>query len=474
MPPIKLFNTLGRRLQTLKSLKDGEVSLYTCGPTVYSYYHIGNLRNAVFNDTLRRMLEANDLKVKHVMNITDVGHLVSDGDDGEDKLEKGAKHEGRTVWEVAEAYILAFKADMAELNVLPPNGYKDGYARATDFIEEQLAIIKILVDKDFAYKTEQAIYFDTTKLGDYGKLTGQDVSEKETAARADVVSDSHKRQPADFALWFFATGRFKNHEMRWDSPWGEGFPGWHLECSAIIHATLGEPIDIHTGGVDLIGTHHTNEIAQTEAAFGTDLAHYWVHNEHLLVEGQKMSKSLKNDYTLDDIRQRGIDPLALRLLYLQAHYRSQMNFSWEALSGAQTFLQKLRAWADLIHQPDLGHAKGASTDYEAAYSEVLSHVNNDLNTADALAVVAKLVDEAEQVGVDIAKLKQLLGRVDDLLGLNLAKRPDLSKALKDKLTDRQTARDKRDWATADRLRDELAKDGVEINDTPHGQVWSRS
>ncbi|HSX16031.1 MAG TPA: cysteine--tRNA ligase, partial [Candidatus Saccharimonadales bacterium] len=259
--PMNLYNTLSRKVEALKPIKDGEVSLYTCGPTVYNYYHIGNLRNAVFNDTLRRTLVASGLDVKHVMNITDVGHLVSDADEGEDKLEKGAAREGKTVWEVAEHYTDAFKADMAAMNVLPPSvnpgrekNSTDPYARATDFIPEQIEMVQKLLDGGFAYQTKQAIYFDVTKLPSYGELSGQKLADKEVAARSDVVTDPEKHHPYDFAVWFFAVGHFADHTMRWDSPWGEGFPGWHLECSAIIHATLGDPIDIHTGGVDHIGT----------------------------------------------------------------------------------------------------------------------------------------------------------------------------------------------------------------------------
>jgi cysteinyl-tRNA synthetase len=263
---VKLHNTLGRQTEDFKPLGD-EVKLYSCGPTVYSYYHIGNLRNAVFNDTLRRALEANGYKVKQVMNITDVGHLDSDTDEGEDKLQAGAKHENKSVWELANFYTEAFKQDMADLNILPPNGYSGSagpYAKATDFIDQQIEIIKILLDKGFAYQTEEAIYFDVAKLSSYGELSGQKLADKEVGARREVVKDPHKRSPQDFSLWFFTTGRFANHEMHWPSPWGDGFPGWHLECSAIIHATLGEPIDIHTGGVDHIGTHHPNEMLKTE------------------------------------------------------------------------------------------------------------------------------------------------------------------------------------------------------------------
>lgn len=475
---MRFYNTLTREVEEFKPITPEEVKLYACGPTVYSFYHIGNLRNAVFNDTLRRSLEMSGYRVNQVMNITDVGHLVSDGDEGEDKLQKGAKAEGKSVWEVAHQYTQAFKDDMKMLNVLPPNGYsspkyRDSYARATEFIDQQIAIIKALIDKHFAYQTKQAIYFDVTKLGDYGKLTGQKLSDKEVAARREVVTDKNKRSPQDFGLWFLTVGRFAGHDMHWPSPWGDGFPGWHLECSAIIHATLGDPIDIHTGAVDLIGTHHTNEMAQTKAAFGHKLANYWIHNEYLLVDGQKMSKSLKNDYTLRDITGKKYDPLALRLLCLQSHYRSQMNFSWEALEGAQVFLNRLRVWADLVFQPSLGHKKDVGSKYPAAMASIKQALDHDLNTPKALAVLSDLSAEAERSGVDIDELKPLLKELDKLFGLSLSGRSDIDELAKKLIAVREEARTNGDWAKADKLRVKLAQQGIDLNDTPHGAVWSQ-
>lgn len=284
---MQLYNTLTRSLMKLRPLRVGVISLYSCGPTVYAYAHIGNLRKFIFDDTLRRTLEAAGYEVHHVMNITDVGHLTSDADEGDDKLETGAKREGRTVWEVAAVYTEAFEADMEQINVRPPH---DGYAKATDYIEQQIEMVRLLLERGHAYQTEQAIYFDVTTAPDYGELSGQRLSDKEVGARSDVVTDPNKRHPSDFAVWFFAVGHFTGHTMRWATPWGEGFPGWHLECSAIIHATLGDPIDIHTGGVDHIGTHHPNEMAQTQGAFGHHLANIWAHSEFVLVDGAKMSK----------------------------------------------------------------------------------------------------------------------------------------------------------------------------------------
>lgn len=465
---MQLHNTLTRTTETFNPIQKGLVTLYTCGPTVYNYYHIGNLRNAVFNDTLRRSLSLNGYDIKHVMNITDVGHLVSDADTGEDKLEKGAKAENKTVYEVAKHYTEAFKRDMAKLNVLPPNAYKsekyhDTYARATDFIKEQLEMVTILIDKGFAYQTDQAIYFDVQKLPDYGRLSGQKLADKETAARAQVVTDPAKHHPQDFAVWFFTVGRYADHSMHWPSPWGDGFPGWHLECSAIIHATLGDPIDIHTGGVDHIGTHHPNEMAQTEAAFGNQLANYWVHNEFILVNGAKMAKSKGNAYTLSQITAHGIPPLALRLLYLEAHYRTELNFSWESLTAAKNTLLGLYAWAALIHQPGVN---------EAASGEAAKHIMEgiDASLADDLDTPVALAKLHEFIAA-FGPTSQLLSYLDDAFGLSLSSVKPLPKASVELVTKREKARIAKDWKLSDKLRGELETAGVGVEDTPQGPRW---
>lgn len=461
---MKLFNTLGRRLEEFKPLDEHAVKLYTCGPTVYDYSHIGNLRAYVFDDTLRRTLEAKGYRVKHVMNITDVGHLVSDDDEGEDKLEKGASRENKSVEEIADHYIQLFLDDTARLNILRPNGYTskvENYARATDFIDEQIDLVQKLIDKGIGYITEQAIYFDVSRLSDYGKLTGQDLSDKEVAVRAEVVSDPHKKHPQDFALWFFTVGRFEHHSLRWPSPWGEGFPGWHLECSAIIHTALGETIDIHTGGVDHIGTHHTNEIAQTEAGYDKQLSNFWVHNEHLLVDGKKMSKSLGNYTTLKDITNKGYSPIALRLLLLQSHYRSQANFTWESLDSAAAYLRKIEAWADLSFQ------KPADTPAELL-EDIKQAMFDDLNSPKALARLSVVINDQTS-----APSRQILENLDKLFGLGLADRQDINDELKQVIKDREAARQSQDWAESDRLRDRLKQAGIEINDSAQGPIWSR-
>ncbi len=477
---MRLFNTLSRSVEKFTPISPGHASLYTCGPTVYNYYHIGNLRNAVFNDMLRRALESTDYQVKHVMNITDVGHLVSDADEGEDKLETGAKREGKTVWEVAEHYTQAFKSDMAAMNVQPPNGYEsakyhDTYARATEFIADQIDMVATLLEKGFAYQTKQAIYFDVAKLPEYGAITGQKLADKENAARIEVVTDPDKHSPHDFAVWFFAVEHFEDHTMQWDSPWGSGFPGWHLECSAIIHSTLGDPIDIHTGGVDHIGTHHPNEMAQTQAAFGHPLANYWLHNEFILVDGTKMSKSKGNSYTLREVTKRGFNPLAYRLLILQAHYRSELNFTWESLEAAQNTLINLYAFADLKHQPNLSELRLGDSDITDLLGRISAALADDLNTSSALAELFNYATSlAPGMKLDAEDFEELLSGLDRLLGLSLNTRPDITPEQTDLITARETAREAKDWPGADKLRNQLRKHNIELSDTPNGPRWRRS
>lgn len=476
---MRLYNTATRQVEDFQPIQSGEAKLYTCGPTVYDYAQIGNLRAFVFDDTLRRVLAANGLNVRHVMNITDVGHLVSDEDEGEDKLEKGAHRENKTVWQVAEFYIEAFLNDVRSLNILEPNAYHGPhgvYARATDFVEQQIKLVKLLFEKGYAYQTEQAVYFDVSKLSDYGKLTGQKLTDKEVGAREDVVTDKQKHHPQDFALWFFAVGRFANHSMRWPSPWGEGFPGWHLECSAIIHATLGEPIDIHTGGVDHIGTHHTNEIAQTEAAYDSKLSNFWVHNEHLLVDGQKMSKSKGNFVTLTDIIEKGFDPLALRFLFLQSHYRSQTNFSWDSLTAAAKKLDDLRAFADLRFQTNQQADKLGGDYFTGQREAILAKLSNDLATPASLALLENIVSKITSNGLNqdnLIEFQEFIKFLDEVLGLELTSSEDIGDQQKQLVQQRESARRNSNWTDADSLRDKLLDQQIEINDTPAGPLWRR-
>ena len=478
---MQVYNTLTRTLETFTPLDGNTVKLYTCGPTVYNYYHIGNLRNAVFNDTLRRTLTISGYDVQHLMNITDVGHLVSDADEGEDKLEKGAAREGKTVWEVAAHYTDAFENDMAAMHVLPPNAYQsekygDTYARATEFVDQQLEMVRLLIDKGFAYVTEQAIYFDVAKLPDYGVLTGQRLGDKENAARSEVVSDDQKRSPYDFAVWFFTVGRYEGHSMHWPSPWGDGFPGWHLECSAIIHSVLGDPIDIHTGGIDHIGTHHPNEMAQTEAAFGHELSKYWLHNDFMLVDGAKMAKSAGNSYTLKDIVDKGFSATDYRMLCLQAHYRSELNFSWESLAAARSRLQTYQAFADLRFQPiSSGDFEITELDYEEYSKSLVAALQKDLGTPEALRILSLLADErTNSIHADeLPEFTAFLELVDKSLGLELLASQDITSEQKQLVSARQQARTDKDWAKSDELRDQLAKQGIGLRDTPNGPLWFR-
>lgn len=327
--------------------------MYCCGPTVYDYTHLGHLFKYIMDDTIIRSLRHLGYAVTHVMNITDVGHLVSDEDAGEDKLEKGARKAGKTVWEVAQFFTGSFNHSMELVNVQKPNVV----CKATDHIPNMIDMIKILIEKGYAYDTPEAIYFDTSKFADYGALTGQHQEDKKQAVREEVVEDPNKRNPSDFSLWFKRVGRFAEHTMHWESPWGTGFPGWHIECSAMSMKYLGPQMDIHTGGIDHVPVHHTNEIAQSEAATGkSPFVKYWIHHNFLQIEGQKMSKSLGNFFTVDDVISKGFDPSALRLLFLQAHYRTELNFTWESLKAAQQALNKLRNV--YVGLNDTNHEKG--------------------------------------------------------------------------------------------------------------------
>ncbi|MBI3231751.1 MAG: cysteine--tRNA ligase [Candidatus Doudnabacteria bacterium] len=461
---LKLYSTLNKRIEEFKSVKKNEVGLYTCGPTVYGFAHIGNLRTYIFEDILHRILEYNGYKVDHAMNITDVGHLVGDGDEGEDKLEVGAKREGKSPLEIAKVYADKFFSDLDGLNIIRPNKILS----ATQSIPEQIEIIKILEEKGFAYKGEQAVYFDTSKFHDYGNLSGQRLSEKKTGAREEVVIDKDKKHPADFALWFFLTGRYKNHVLHWPSPWGEGFPGWHIECSAISRKLLGQPFDIHSGGVDHIGTHHTNEIAQSEAAFGLPLCNYWLHGEFLLIDSGRMGKSEGNLLTLDALKEKGFSPLDYRYMCLQAHYRTQLNFTWEGLLAAHNAFERLAIFAALEKPGQVGCAE-----YEQKFKDA---INDDLNLPKALGIVWELVsDDTMPAG---ARINSLLN-FDEVFGLKLSQQPlsirieTLPALVADLLGQRAMARSSMDYQKSDELRKQIEGLGYEIEDTPNGHKVKR-
>jgi cysteinyl-tRNA synthetase len=456
---LHLWNTLHRKLEPFTPIESGTASLYTCGPTVYDRVHIGNLRAFTFEDVLQRVLILEGYSVKRVMNITDVGHLVGDTDDGADKMQQRATKIGKTAWEIAREYETSFREDIQALHILTP----EFLPRATDHIQEQIELVQLLETKGFTYRTSDGIYFDTAKLPAYGKLSGQKLEEKEAGARVEV--NQEKRNGTDFALWKFSPVGEKR-DMEWESPWGIGFPGWHLECSAMAVKYLGQPFDIHCGGVDHIAVHHENEIAQSEAAFEKPLANYWLHNEFITVDGQKMSKSLGNGYTLKDIREHGLDPIAFRYFCLGAHYRSKLNFTWEALQGAQNALQKIQRWVmdyrkQTTRKEELAD-EATLTDFRAALQE-------DLNTSKALALVHGLLSGAA-LSHDV--IYATLVKMDEVLGLGVAsweaKDEVIPAEVQTLFEARQTARATKQWAESDRLRDELKAQGWLVEDTVGG------
>jgi len=456
---LKIYNTLTRKKQIFKPLRDKRVGLYTCGPTVYNYAHIGNLRTYVFTDVLQKTLEYNGYKVKRVMNITDVGHLTSDADTGEDKMELEAEKEKRSVWEIAKFYTNAFLNDIKKLNIKKP----ETIVPATKTVVDQIKIIKMLIGKKYAYETSKAIYFDVVKFKNYNKLSRQPLSQKITAARKEVIEDTEKKHPADFVLWFKLAGRYKNHSMRWPSPWGLGFPGWHIECSAISTKYLGQPFDIHTGGVDHIGTHHTNEIAQSEAAFGKPLAKFWLHGEFLIIDQSKMSKSEGNFITLDTLKKHGFDPLAFRYLTLTAHYRSKLNFTWESLEAAQNALEKLRETILTLKTVKQSVDQKILKQYRKKFS---NYINNDLNMPSALAFLWEVI-KSNKIN---NKTYRLIIDFDKVFGLNLAeiKTEKIPSEILKLASEREKYRKEKNFKKADKLRKEIEKIGWLIEDTPRG------
>lgn len=494
MPIIKLYNFLTREKENFKPIKKGQVGLYTCGPTVYNFAHIGNLRTYIFEDVLRRTLEADGYKVKHVMNITDVGHLTSDADTGEDKLEKEAAAEKKSVWDIAKFYTNAFLKDIEKLNIKKAEVLEP----ATAHIDDQVKIIKQLFKKGFAYETESVVYFNVSKFKRYTKLSRQKLNQKITGARKEVIVDTDKKHPYDFALWFKLSGHYKNHTMRWPSPWGEGFPGWHIECSAISTKYLGQPFDIHTGGVDHINVHHTNEIAQSEAAYGKTLAKFWMEGEFLLIDKTKMAKSEGNFFTLDMLIKKGFNPIAFRYLVLGAHYRTQLNFTWESLKSAQASLDRLSEFVLTLKTKEQALHNLAQCD--GASRAIREHANmrvhaklvpsaeafqkavfDDLNTPKALSIVWKLVNEynksPEKFAVGLpaqaGAVLELLYEFDKVLGFGLKdikekKKETVPEEVNKMLGEREKARKSHDFSYADILRQKIYNLGWGIQDTPDG------
>lgn len=458
---MKLTNSLTHSKENFTPAVGNTVTLYTCGPTVYDFAHIGNLRTFIFYDILRRALESQGYTVNHVMNITDVGHLTDDADAGEDKMEKGAAREGKSVWDIAKLYTDAFLADAQALNLLTPTTLP----KATDHIQEQINLILRLEEKGLTYTTSDGVYFDTAQFPDYGKMARLDFEGMQEGARVEVSLE--KRNPTDFALWKFSPTDSKR-AMEWESPWGVGFPGWHVECSAMAMKYLGETMDIHAGGVDHLTVHHTNEIAQSEGATGKLFSRFWLHGEFLLMNGGKMSKSDGSFVTLADVVARGISPLAYRLFVLSAHYRSKLNFSWDALESAGTSFEKL---VSLAASWDNAGAIGPAQEYVQRF---MARVQDDLNMPQALAVVWELVHSDNPSS---EKMAALLG-MDHVLGLDIQHQVDTLKQkiasagtdVQELMAKREKARAEKDFETADRLRDEIAAHGFVVEDTENGPV----
>lgn len=477
---IKLHNTLTKQIEDFTSQEEGKVRLYTCGPTVYDYLHVGNWAAYIYWDTLVRTLQAHDYDVERVMNITDVGHLVSDADDGEDKLEKGAKREGKTAWDIAQFYGDDFLKGMERLNLVSPQHI----TKATDYIPQQLELVRKLKQAGYTYQIDDGIYFDTSKFGSYADFARLDLDAQRAGAR--VTYNDDKRNPSDFALWKF-TPAGEKRDMEWETPEDlldssdnkmpkMGFPGWHLECSAMAMDILGDTLDIHTGGIDHIPVHHTNEIAQSEAATSKRFSNYWLHNNHLKVDGTKISKSLGNGYTLDDLEAKDYTPLDLRMFILQSQYSNEGNFTFDNLTAAKNRLKHWRDIAALRHQTheDI-HEQDEMDPSPAAIGAIKEALANDLNTPEALRVVDETFSYIEShslAKVSRSTLVQLLEAIDDLLGLKLQDTtPDISDEQKQLILERERAREDKDWALSDKLRDKLAQDGLVIRDTSAGTIW---
>ncbi len=466
---MRLYNTMSREVEEFQPINPPEVKLYACGFTVYDFTHLGHLRKYTMDDILVRTLEHAGYQVRFIQNVTDVGHLTSDADTGEDKLEKGARKYGKSVWDVAREFETYFFRSMD----LMGNKRPDVSCRATEHIEAQIDMVKALEEKGFTYEIPgDGIYFDTAKLDGYGELARLKAEELQEGARIGIVEG--KRSPTDFALWKFER-EGENRAMVWPSPWSErGFPGWHIECSAMANQYLGSQLDIHTGGIDHIPVHHTNEIAQAEAATGDrPFVRYWVHHNFLQVEGEKMSKSLGNFFTIDDILERGFDPMALRLLFLTSHYRSEMNFTWDSLEGTQkAYVKLVKVVADLQEKAEGNSTSGEATQEEAQFRQAFyEHLENDLSTSEAVTVVWEVVKS----GLPQAVKLELLYEFDQILGLDLEnahthlKETELPvdsypAEIQTLLDERQTARSSKDWQRADELRSQIEELGYQVVD----------
>lgn len=464
---LKLYNTLTKQKEEFKPINEKEkiVTIYTCGPTVYNYAHIGNLRAYVFMDILRKVLKLNGYKLNHVMNITDVGHLTSDADEGEDKMLKSARTQNKSVYEIAKMYTDKFMEDIDKLNIDHP----EHIVKATDHIKEMEEYVNEIYNNGFAYETTKGIYFDTSKLSTYGELSKSNIDGQKAGARIEV--DSEKKNPLDFVLWVKAP---KEHIMKWNSRWGLCYPGWHIECSAMSRKYLGEKFDIHTGGVDHIPIHHENEIAQSRGATGKNPANYWLHVEFLLIDNGKMSKSLGNVYTISDLEEKGLDPLAYRFFTFTSNYTNKLNFTWDAISSANVSLNKLRE-ATLKHKGVNQKIDGNIIDsFRNRFKEAL---NDDLN----LPIAMSIVWEVAKYDTKSNDLYLLLKEFDEVLSIDIDKdvkekneEIELPDDIKEILEKRKQARDGKDYSESDRLRDILKEKGYIVKDSKEGQKIERA
>lgn len=458
---LRFYNTFTRKKEDFVPVKPHQAGIYSCGPTVYKYAHIGNLRAYMFMDELRRVLEYNGYKVKSVMNITDVGHLVSDADDGEDKMSKSAHETGKTPLEIASFYTDQFMKDIDALNIKRPTVCP----KATDNIPEMIAVVQSLLDKGYAYETEDGIYFSVEKFPDYGKLSGINLADQRHGARVEV--NSFKRHPVDFALWKKAA---PNHLQQWDSPWGKGFPGWHIECTAMSKKYLGEVFDIHTGGVDHIPIHHENEIAQAECWLGHPAVHYWMHSEFMLIDGGKMSKSLGNTYTISDLVAKGYSPVVFRYFCLNVQYRQKINFTWEAMDAAKAAYNKLCAQLVSHKNSPARTEKSILDDFHNKFEEA---INDDLNIPLAIGVLWTMLKLPKSC--DVYKLALDFDRVF-ALDFDKVKEEKKEIVIPDNVRQlaetRLQARKAKNWAESDRLREELSALGYSVKDTADGYELS--
>lgn len=454
---LKLYNTLTRNKQEFKPLDGNEIRMYSCGPTVYKDATIGNMRTNIFQDVLRRVLRYNGYTLKHVMNITDVGHLVSDADEGEDKMEKSAREEGKQPLEIAEFYTKRFFNDLSLLNVEIP----EIVCKATDHISEMMEFVQGLIERGFAYETSTAIYFDVDKLDEYGILSGINLREQMAGARVDI--DAEKKNPYDFAVWIKAP---ENHIMKWDSPWGKCYPGWHIECSAMSKKYLGDEFDIHTGGIDLIPTHHENEIAQSKGLTGKNPAKFWMHGEYLLINGGKMSKSLGNVYLLKDIIDKAYNPLSYRLFLYSAHYRNKINFTWESIDVANKSLIKLK---ESYNKHLEGNDVLEQVEIDALETKFHEAINDDLNMPLAMSIVWEVARHHKKS----KQLAELLMKFDSVLGLKIdemieEKNQEIPEGIIRLAEQRKQAKQEKNWELADKIREEIIKKGYTIKDTKDG------